>query len=126
MQVLSGLSIFRAHRHLGIFQFGGSTVYDTPGMVTFWSSTYAYSGGSLTYPVPMRATPTMTTSSGSHWYVNSQGYSPVCTAVNAYSATPTNTGFQCIFASGGGPGGYCGFLQANNNLSARLYFSADI
>jgi hypothetical protein len=108
------------------FQFGGSNVYDTPGMVTFWSTTYAYSGGSLTYPVPMRATPTMTTSSGSHWYVNSQGYSPVCTAVNAYSATPTNTGFQCIFASGGGVGGYCGFLQANNTLSARLYFSADI
>ena len=25
MQVLSGLSIFRAHRHSGIFQFGAST-----------------------------------------------------------------------------------------------------
>ena len=106
--------------------FGGNAVYETPVVGNALSSTRAYF--CVPFPVEMRTLATLSISSVSHWTAcGSGGTGYVATAI---SQTINNNGPRYgvfyIDVASGLAAGIASLLQANNTLSARLNFSAEL
>lgn len=103
------------------YQIGGTNAYDifSSGAIGSVNGTY-YGGGIVYYPVTMRATPTIAnTGSWASTYVTYNTFAAV--SPSPYSAWITHTG-----SYSGTHGAYAVTLYANNDLNARLKFTAEL